>query len=322
MVKAFSDFIGNSRAIKQLMALTKKPPNCLILVGPRKVGKATAALEYMWEVLGDPKSRWLLETGKEHPDVKWLEYEIGSMLPREVSAFVKGDNFRPIISNHKFHVVDFLSAPSKGNNSILPGLLKTLEEPPGRLTIILIVPDLDYLLGTILSRSVTVRFNTPSHDDLTALVKLRYPDAEEDVIAKCLKLVGNNMGAVLSTEPDELYQMGENILKFLWQIRPAGFWEQSQFCTALQEEFNLTTAICVEHLSMILNQFRIKGKWAPAVFEQWGTYGIARIIQIILEAREIQLSRCPHRNLQLFMESAFIAVSEEVFTKAEESTDD
>ncbi len=89
---------------------------------------------------------------------------------REVSSAVA---FRPVESPWRVVIVDDVETMQE---TAQEAFLKTLEEPPSSVVLILIATDLDTLLPTILSRCRVVRFGASSNTDIErALVAAQVP---------------------------------------------------------------------------------------------------------------------------------------------------
>lgn len=72
----------------------------------------------------------------------------------------------PIVSKRKVYVIDDSEYMTKDAQNCL---LKTLEEPPEFVTIILIVSNENFILNTIKSRCIKIYFNNLSDEELKSI---------------------------------------------------------------------------------------------------------------------------------------------------------
>lgn len=93
--------------------------------------------------------------GGNHPDFKLLVPEKGLIKKGEIESLIKSVTMAPFESSRKIFIIDdsHLMNPEAMN-----ALLKTLEEPPGYVNIILITSSTNNILPTILSRCQGIKF--------------------------------------------------------------------------------------------------------------------------------------------------------------------
>ena len=105
---------------------------------------------------------------------------------------------KPIISNRKVYIINDADKMTKEAQNCL---LKTLEEPPEYVTIILISSNENVILNTIKSRCMSIKFKNISDENLSKFAKevLGYENLTENLlksfggsIGKCIKLKENS----------------------------------------------------------------------------------------------------------------------------------
>jgi len=107
----------------------------------------------------------------------------------------------PIVSNKKVYIIDDSEYLTKDAQNCL---LKTLEEPPEFVTIILIVSNENKILNTIKSRCLKIYFNNLSDEELKDYIKenLIVNDFSDNMLKAC----GGSIGKVKEIcENKELY---------------------------------------------------------------------------------------------------------------------
>lgn len=110
---------------------------------------------------------------------------------------------KPIISNKKVYVIN---NSDKMTTQAQNALLKTLEEPPGYVTFILITSNEKLLLPTITSRCNIIKFNPITSEELQGYF--------DDVPLDILKLANGSIGNVINLKENmELYNKVSLILE-------------------------------------------------------------------------------------------------------------
>ena len=107
----------------------------------------------------------------------------------------------PIVSKRKVYVIDDSEFMTKDAQNCL---LKTLEEPPEFVTIILIVSNENLILNTIKSRCLKIYFNDISEGELKKYIneKLNISEFSENMIKACGGSIGK---ASIIYENKEIY---------------------------------------------------------------------------------------------------------------------
>jgi DNA polymerase-3 subunit delta' len=143
-------------------ALEGDPAHAYLLHGPAGTGKRTAARDFAATLLArgaaDPDSaRARVEHGA-HPDLTWVAPSgAHEMLRRDVSdAVVSAAARTPFEARHRVFV---LERADTMNDEAANALLKTLEEPPPYVVLLLLTDRPTQVLPTISSRCQPVRFD-------------------------------------------------------------------------------------------------------------------------------------------------------------------
>lgn len=117
----------------------------------------------------------------------------------------------PIVSDKKVYIIDDSEYLTKDAQNCL---LKTLEEPPEFVTIILIVSNENKILNTIKSRCIKIYFNNLSDEELKKYINENLSDA--NFSENMLKACGGSAGkAKQICENKEIY---DNLDKFFSNI--------------------------------------------------------------------------------------------------------
>ncbi len=221
----FSELIGNEQ-IKQSLIKTLSNhtvTHSYMFIGTKGIGKKLFAKEFAKGILclSDSKPceqcKSCIEfVNSNHPDY----YEIGL---EEDENSIKIDTIRqmqrkvqelPIVSERKVYIIDDSEYMTKDAQNCL---LKTLEEPPEFVTIILIVSNENKILNTIKSRCLKLYFNNLTNEELKTYVNenLKIQELNYNLLEACQGSIGKTeqiySNKEIYLELDELFS---NIEKY------------------------------------------------------------------------------------------------------------
>lgn len=157
--------VGQQRAVEQLERAAAHPVHAYLFVGPPGSTKEEAARAFAALLLtghDDPEARdaRLALTG-EHPDVREVERSGARISVEQVTDIIRNASLAPVEGTrkvmvlHEFHLLDSNGAAR---------LLKTLEEPPGSTTFLVLADQVPPDLVTIASRCVRIEFSAIPDD--------------------------------------------------------------------------------------------------------------------------------------------------------------
>jgi DNA polymerase III subunit delta' len=150
-------------------ALKDAPAHAYLLHGPTGSGKREAARAFAAELLaqqaGDPENARVRARHGSHPDLTWVTPSgAHEMLRKDVDeSVVAASAHTPFEARHRVFV---LERADTMNDEAANALLKTLEEPPAYVVLVLITDKLTQVLPTIASRCQAVRFDPPKPGEL------------------------------------------------------------------------------------------------------------------------------------------------------------
>src|ERR671933_113876 len=170
-------------------ALDGAPAHAYLLHGPAGTGKRAAARDFAAALLGrgagDPDSARTRVLHGTHPDLTWVAPSgAHEMLRRDVDESVVSAAARtPFEARHRVFV---LERADTMNDEAANALLKTLEEPPAYVVLLLLTGRITQVLPTFASRCQPVRFDPLSPDQLPA--RLERPGVAPPAAQACARL--------------------------------------------------------------------------------------------------------------------------------------
>ena len=204
----FNNILGNEET-KKILENTIKTQNIshsYMFIGQNGIGKFMIAKEFAKAILcqGEQKPCNTCEScikfnGENNPDIQIIdEIEEKSIKTETIKEMVKGVYEKPIEGSRKVYIInDSQKMTKEAQNS----LLKTLEEPPEYVVIILITENENLLLNTIKSRCTKIKFNPLKDNEIIKILKEKYDYKE--VTENMLDIAGGSVTHALSVQGKE-----------------------------------------------------------------------------------------------------------------------
>ncbi|MBU5437058.1 DNA polymerase III subunit delta' [Tissierella sp. MSJ-40] len=183
----FNQIIGHENVIQNLKKSIEKGKvsHSYLFEGEESLGKKMVGLAFAktllckedgWEPCNKCSSCIKFDTGN-HPDFQLIEPEKDSIKKEKMELLVKSITTAPFESKRKVFIIDDShKITMEGQNAIL----KTLEEPPEFMNIILITSSSNKLLPTILSRCQGIKFYPVENSKIINLLVNKYDKIEEE----------------------------------------------------------------------------------------------------------------------------------------------
>ena len=192
----------------------ERPPHALLLVGPAGVGKTTLALDLAAGLVclaDDPGARPCRGCAAcrklvhgNHPDLHRLAPEGagGQIKLGQVQSLQSALALMPAEGRFRIAIVE---AAHRLNPDAQNAFLKTLEEPPARVSLILCVDDETPILPTVRSRCARLRLAQLSIEAMTALIVERgVADASRAATVARLAAGRPGIALALASEPEAM----------------------------------------------------------------------------------------------------------------------
>jgi len=206
----FRNFYGNAKAAEALYALTQQEriPQTILVSGPEGVGKATLARRFAAALIGGAekiekddlslapnaetvaeREKWPADKRNEdpllfasHPDFVTFAPDgpLRQLSIEQMRLLKERAQFKPLHGTRRVFLIDHID---RANEQAANSLLKTLEEPPPHLILILTAENPYDLLPTIRSRAVSFHLGRVTNQEMRAFVAARKLEEPERRIA-------------------------------------------------------------------------------------------------------------------------------------------
>ena len=176
----FENIIENQKNKKILedIIIKNKIANAYMFIGQESIGKFLFAKEFAKAILclneNKPcnKCKSCLEfDNSNNPDLTIIEPDGNNVKIEQIRELNRKVVEKPIVSTKKVYIInDGQNITKEAQNA----LLKTLEEPPEYVTIILITTSESAFLPTIKSRCTKINFNKLTEEEMLKILKEKY----------------------------------------------------------------------------------------------------------------------------------------------------
>jgi len=183
-----------------------KVSHAYAFIGPMGVGKEKLAEEFAKKLLGVEELKLAIDY-KKVEKIDGKKYILVEQIRKDI---VEDVYIHPASSDYKVYIInDAEYLNEEAQNS----LLKTLEEPPEYVCIILVTQNVQSFLPTIISRVKQIKFDNLSNDEIKEYCALN--DIEIDFNNNMLAYIDGSIGkAVMLKQEDEynLFKQMEEIV--------------------------------------------------------------------------------------------------------------
>ena len=219
----FENIIGNekNRELLNQIIRANNIAHSYMFIGKESIGKMLFAKEFAKAILcindskpcGKCKSCIEFESSN-NPDFEIIEPDGNSIKIEQIRELIKKVYEKPIVSNKKVYIINESNLMTKeAQNS----LLKTLEEPPEYVTIILIASNENLFLPTIKSRCTKIMFRKLTDSELKTILERKYNKLNTQELM--LKIADGSVNKVVSLDgKEELYNKVNRIYSSLENV--------------------------------------------------------------------------------------------------------
>ncbi len=213
----FNNLIGNEKIKKKLEEILKADNifHSYMFIGTEGIGKKEYAKEFAKGILCTEKNKpcgkcksCIEFDSKNNPDFYYIGLgDEKSIKIETVRQMQKKIQELPIVSNKKVYIIDDFEFMTREAQNCL---LKTIEEPPEFVTIILVTANESRILNTIKSRCLKINFNNIEDEILNAFLEEKYNI--KNISENTLKSYNGSLGkAIQMQEKEEIYEKVEKV---------------------------------------------------------------------------------------------------------------
>lgn len=213
----FENILGNEKnkdILKKSIEINKTSHSYLFW-GTEGIGKKLIAKEFAKKILclenniGNCNCKSCIEfDSSNNPDFQLIEPSEGKIKIEQIREMQRKVAEKPIISTKKVYILENADTMTIEAQNCL---LKTLEEPPEYITIILICSNENNLLSTIKSRCTRIHFEPLDQKELKEYISKNYTN--EEISDNIINLAQGSIGKVIKlNENKDLYERIEKIL--------------------------------------------------------------------------------------------------------------
>lgn len=224
----FHDIIGHERIKEHFQKAIEynKISHAYILAGEEGMGRKTIAKAFAMTLLCERSNREpCLECHSckqvlsgNHPDVLWVSHEKPNSIGVDDIRLQINDTIfiKPYSSAYKIYIVD---EAEKMTVQAQNALLKTIEEPPAYVIIILLTTNQEAFLPTILSRCIQLKLKPLKNDVVSEYLMetMGVKESQADVYAAFAR--GNLGKAIHLASSDEFQLMYRQVLNLLKNLK-------------------------------------------------------------------------------------------------------
>ena len=233
----FKDIVGHEQIIEHLQNAIKtdKVSHAYILNGPDKSGKMMLAKAFAMALQCEKKGiEGCMEchsckqaASHNHPDIIYLIHDkVNTISVNDIREQVNQNvSEKPYSSPYKIYIID---EAEKMNQQAQNALLKTIEEPPSFVIILLLTTNADAFLPTILSRCIRLNLMPVPDEKVRNYLMKHYqiPDYQADISAAFAQ--GNVGKAIQLASSESFKEMKDSAVQLMKRIKEIDVYEMGE----------------------------------------------------------------------------------------------
>jgi len=299
-----SDIKGQDNAVRYLSNNLRsgRIANGYLFIGPEGVGKALAAKAFLMALMCPEKGEGSAcgqcpvckrINEQSHPDVLWIRPENSRKIKIEEIRKAKDMlSLKPYESSISACVIEEAHMMTMEASN---ALLKVLEEPPGQALLILISNKREWLLPTVLSRCVEVRFHYLPVDE-TKDIMMRHSAVDKETAYFLAYFSGGSPGRALEMMDEDILARKKGITGVMESIIN----KKSTYCVNWDKEARPELLEDLELLVMLFRDIAVgnegleemvmdKGMIQTGMYDFFRDYSVDKVYEIL--ERLIELKR-------------------------------
>lgn len=240
----FEEIIGHEQIKEHLQNAIKagKVSHAYILNGPEDSGKKMLAEAFAMALQCEKQGidgcmechSCKQAMSKNQPDIIYVSHEKPNTISvDDIRRQVKDDvEIKPYSSPYKIYIID---EAEKMNTQAQNALLKTIEEPPAYVIILLLTTNADAFLPTIRSRCITLNIKVVPDEIIKKYLMQKYqvPDYQADI---CTAFAQGNVGRAIQLASSESFNEIKNAaLQLIRRLKDIDLYEMMEAVKQINE---------------------------------------------------------------------------------------
>ncbi len=230
----------------------------LLLTGNKGIGKAAFALDLATAIILSSAQNQADDLKKiqsnSHPDLLIIKKEekkrdITVDAVREINQFL---SLTAAISKHRVIIIDAIDDLNRNSNN---AILKTLEEPPANVFLILINHNQSKVLDTIKSRCRLIKISNPNYEDFREILQKNIEGIAEEEIKILAKISDHSIGSALDMYNYNAIDLYEQIGQLLVENNNKAIFDLAKTIAAEEELWNVFEKLIIFYFYNFLNPF-------------------------------------------------------------------
>ena len=237
IMAGFKDIIGHEQIIEHFQNAIKlgKISHAYILNGSDLSGKMMLAEAFATALQCEEKGyegcmqchSCKQAVSHNQPDIIYLTHEKPNTISvNDIRKQINQDiDVKPYASPYKIYIVD---EAEKMNQQAQNALLKTIEEPPSYVVILLLTINADLFLPTILSRCIRLDLKPVANDKIRSYLMEKYqiPDYQADISVAFAQ--GNVGKAIQLATSDNFKELKDSAVQLMKRIKDINVYEMGE----------------------------------------------------------------------------------------------
>ncbi|SJZ75940.1 DNA polymerase-3 subunit delta' [Selenihalanaerobacter shriftii] len=222
---SFSDVIGQELPINILQNTIKNQriSHAYLFTGKEGIGKELVAFQFAKAInckeLDIDACEECLSCRKfnsgNHPDIIKISPDGNSIKIDQIRHFQQQTSYKPYESDWKIYII---KEAEKMNLQAANSLLRTLEEPPEYIILILLAPKEELLLPTIISRCQVIKFKQLTVEEITNSLASKFDLDNKEAKKKAILADGSLGKAIRMIEDDTNSLRRDEILRRIKEL--------------------------------------------------------------------------------------------------------
>lgn len=258
----FSEIIGQNDIVEYLQngIVNHMVSHAYMFVGEKHAGKMMLAKTFAAALLceeggiepcGKCQSCSQTKSGN-NPDIRYVTHEkTATISVDDIREQIVNDAFlRPYAGKYKVYIID---EAEKMNAAAQNALLKTIEEPPTYVVVILLTANAEVILDTIRSRCVKLPIHPVQEEEIARFLVLKTGITQDEAMTFAAFSQGNVGKALLYVEDEEFNELLTDVVDEIRRIRTIPSYEMMEEMEGIEKKYKIKSE---DYINLLVFWFR------------------------------------------------------------------